>query len=154
MFGSNKASTVKCSVMDRTPQMTSTPASAPVSTSQVNFALEYERARLQVEAEEQMMQTTGLPPRRPQRNVRQPPGYQQSREYQRARDDFLADFENSCLRNYWDGAPPKGANRHENTEWAEMIQSLVYPHHSDVDWYEYCEWVTGGGGDEWFYDEE
>ena len=93
MFGSNKASTFKCSVMDRTPQMTSTPASTPASAhvSTVNFALEYERACRQVEAEEQQM--SGPPPRRPQRDVPQPPGYQQSREYQRARDDFLADFE-------------------------------------------------------------
>ena len=63
------------------------------------------------------------------------------------------DFENSCLANHWDSssAPhPTGVRRHENEKWAEMIQSQVYPNHSDIDWYEYVEWVTQGGGDEMF----
>ena len=33
-----------------------------------------------------------------------------------------------------------------------MIQSQVYPHHSDVDWEEYVDWVSNGGGDEYFQD--
>ena len=31
-----------------------------------------------------------------------------------------------------------------------MIQKEVYPYHSDVDWFEYVEWVQNGGGDEYF----
>ena len=65
---------------------------------------------------------------------------------------FLMDFENSCLTD-WRGDVPKGPNRHENPQWASMIKSQVYPYHSDVDWFEYCEWVSGGGGDEWFVEE-
>ena len=62
------------------------------------------------------------------------------------------DFKISCLE-MWDSSVkehPKGPRRHENKEWAELIQSQVYPNHSDVDWWEYSEWVTRGGGDEWF----
>ena len=58
------------------------------------------------------------------------------------RDSFLMDFANSCLANNWDSssAPhPAGARRHENENWAEMIQSQVYPNHSDIDWYDYVE---------------
>ena len=69
------------------------------------------------------------------------------------RDAFLMDFEISCLANNWDSssAPhPTGVRRHENEKWAELIQSQVYPNHSDVDWYDYVEWVSQGGGDEWF----
>ena len=35
-----------------------------------------------------------------------------------------------------------------------MIESPVYPHHSDVDWQEYVDWVSLGFGDEWFQEEE
>ena len=69
------------------------------------------------------------------------------------RNAFLMDFENDCLARNWCGAPPKGPNIWQNYRWARMIKSQVYPHHSDVDWQEYCEWVIGGGGDEWFFDE-
>ena len=67
------------------------------------------------------------------------------------RDSFLMDFETPCLANHWDSSStphPTGVRRHENEKWAEMIQSQVYPNHSDIDWYEYVEWVTQGGGDE------
>ena len=73
--------------------------------------------------------------------------------YSIERDSFYMDFENPRLANHWDSssAPhPTGVRRHENEKWAEMIQSQVYPNHSDIDWYEYVEWVTQGGGDEWF----
>ena len=69
------------------------------------------------------------------------------------RDSFLMDLEKSCLADNWDSssAPhPTGVRRHDNEKWAEMIQSQVYPNHSDIDWYEYVEWVTQGGGDEMF----
>ena len=67
-------------------------------------------------------------------------------------DAFLMDFENACLANRWNSnAPhPVGPKRHEHKEWAAMIKSQVYPHHSDVDWEDYVEWVENGGGDEWF----
>ncbi len=88
------------------------------------------------------------------------------------RDNFFMDFENSCLECnwhtqpqpfdspfdslsfYWNKPHPKGPKRHEDPEWAAMIQSQVYPHHSDVDWEEYVEWVENGGGDEWFQEEQ
>lgn len=70
------------------------------------------------------------------------------------RDAFLMDFENAVLRD-WDARKgiPQGWRRFENTEWAQLIKRNVYPHHSDVDWYEYVEWVENGGGDEWFQEE-
>ena len=36
---------------------------------------------------------------------------------------------------------PKGPERHENRAWTAMVQSQVYPHHSDVDWDEYVNLV-------------
>ena len=55
------------------------------------------------------------------------------------RDNFMMDFENSCLARCWDSRikpHPKGVKRHEDPEWAAMIESQVYPHHSDVHWEE------------------
>lgn len=69
---------------------------------------------------------------------------------------FLMDFENSCLTEHWDSSVkphPRGNKRYEDPEWAAMIQSQVYPNHSGVDWYEYVEWVSQGGGDDWFEEE-
>jgi hypothetical protein len=69
----------------------------------------------------------------------------------------LMDFENSCLSQHWDSSVkphPRGSKRYEDPEWAAMIQAQVYPHHSDVDWYEYVEWVSQGGGDEAFQKED
>jgi hypothetical protein len=66
-------------------------------------------------------------------------------------DNFMMDFENACLSQSWDSrkrAHPRGPNRYKDPEWAQMIQSQVYPHHSDVDWTEYCNWCEAGGGDE------
>lgn len=68
-------------------------------------------------------------------------------------DTFLLDFENSCLSQY-SKPHPKGSKRYEDPEWATLIQSQVYPHHSDVDWQEYVDWVSRGFGDEWFQDDE
>ena len=68
------------------------------------------------------------------------------------RDNFMMDFENACLSQNWDSSRrehPKGPNRHKDPEWAAMIQSQVYPHHSDVDWEEYVQW-SSVHGDEWF----
>ena len=67
--------------------------------------------------------------------------------YSIQRDSFYMVFVNSCLANHWDSssAPhPTGVRRHENEKWAGMIQSQVYPNHSDIDWYEYVEWVSQG----------
>ena len=49
---------------------------------------------------------------------------------------------------------PKGPKRHEDPEWAKMIQSHIYPHHTDIDWEEYVGFVEEKGGDEWFQEEE
>ena len=73
------------------------------------------------------------------------------------RDAFMMDFENSCLLQNWDNAKkqhPTGLLRHPDSEWVAMIKSQVYPHHSDIDWEEYCEWVFHGGGDECFQADE
>ena len=48
----------------------------------------------------------------------------------------------------------KEKKRHENPEWQKMIQTQVYPNHSDIDWQEYVDWCENGGGDEWFQTEE
>ncbi len=93
---------------------------------------------------------TVLPPKRPRHIPRYTP-------LTIARDDFYCDFENTCLSQNWDSsrrAHPKGPNRYKDTEWAKMIQSQVYPHHSDIDWEEYVEWVENGGGDEWFQESD
>jgi len=73
------------------------------------------------------------------------------------RDNFMMDFENECLSQRWDNSKrqhPTGPKRHEDTEWATMIQSQAYPDHADVDWEEYTEWVSRGHGDEWFQEEK
>ena len=44
----------------------------------------------------------------------------------------------------------EGPNRYKDLDWAGMIEFQVYPHHSDVDWEEYVEWVSRRYGDEWF----
>ena len=69
-------------------------------------------------------------------------------------DDYMMDFENTVLQD-WDAHKgiPTGTRRFENAECAESIKRNVYPHHSDVDWFEYLEWVSAGGGDEWFIEE-
>ena len=92
-----------------------------------------------------------LPPMRPRHQYEMTP----------ARDAFMMDFENSCLQDVWYrqsnrrwGFHPLGPKRHENAEWAAMIQSQVFPQHSDVDFQEYVVWVENGGGDEWFQEDE
>ena len=66
----------------------------------------------------------------------------------------MMDFEYDVLR-CWDARKgiPRGPRRFENQEWAALIKRHVYPHHSDVDWFEYIAWVRDGGGDEWFQEE-
>ena len=66
-----------------------------------------------------------------------------------SRDDFLMDFENALLEN-WGREIPVGPRRFENDEWATKVKANVYPNHSDVDWMEYVDWVSQGGGDELF----
>ncbi len=67
----------------------------------------------------------------------------------------MMDWENAILGD-WDARNgiPRGPRRFENTEWAALIRQHVFPHHSDVDWQEYVQWVSQGGGDEWFQEEE
>ena len=66
---------------------------------------------------------------------------------------FYMDFENSCLSDFG-GEHPRGPNRWEHRAWAAHIKAQVFPYHSDVDWEEYVEWVSGGGGDEVFQEGE
>ena len=75
-------------------------------------------------------------------------------------NNFMMDFENCCLQEVWYcqnnrrwGFHPLGPKRHEDPQWAAMIQSQVFPNHSDIDWQEYVVWVENGGGDEWFIDD-
>ena len=71
-------------------------------------------------------------------------------------DDFMTDFENSCL-SLWDSSKrphPRGRNRHEDVEWAALVRRYVYPNLSDVDWYEYIIFVESGGGDDFFLQNE
>ena len=82
-----------------------------------------------------------------------PPTQPRKRRLSVKSDAFLMDFENACLASHWDSsvmAHPRGNRRYEHEEWAAMIKNQVFPHHSDVDWGEYVEWVQNGGGDEWF----
>ena len=64
------------------------------------------------------------------------------------KDSFMMDFENSCLAKWGSRPHPKGKKRHLDEGWAKMIQSQAHAHHSDVDWYEYVDWVSRGFGDE------
>ena len=73
------------------------------------------------------------------------------------RENFYMDFENACLEQNWDSSKrlhPKGKKRHEDPEWAAMIQSQVYPRHSEIDWQEYVDFVKYGGGDTWFLEDD
>ena len=107
-----------------------------------------ESLKLQIEhLRAQTLQNMGMPPRRPNK------GYRQTLNSDRGRDNFMMDFENACLQN-WAGLPPTGPKRYENPEWAKMIQSQVFPAHSDLDWYDYVEFCQLGGGNEWFQEEE
>ena len=67
-------------------------------------------------------------------------------------DAFMLDFENSLVSE-WIDDPPRGPRRFKVDAWAALVKRNVYPHHSDVDWDEYCDWVRIGGGDEWFQEE-
>jgi hypothetical protein len=66
-------------------------------------------------------------------------------------DNFMMDLENNMLADF-EGHVPTGKNRHTNPQWAELVRRHVDPYHSDVTWCEYVEWVSDGGGDEWFQD--
>ena len=76
----------------------------------------------------------------------------------------MLDFENSLIREWQLDADrihmskdelgmelPQGPTRWEDPEWAAVVQRNVFPHHSDVDWAEYKEWVERGYGDFWFF---
>ena len=87
-----------------------------------------------------------LPPMRPRHQDEMTP----------ARDAFMMDWENSCLEDGWHSGMfhPVGTKRHENPEWAAMIQSRCFPFTTEIDWHEYKAWVENGGGDEWFVQDE
>jgi hypothetical protein len=84
-----------------------------------------------------------VPPRRPNSTTR----------IDKDRNCFMMDFENALLKD-WTKPIVKGKNRHEDPEWAKFVKSQVYPHSSDIDWYEYVNWVKEGYGDEWLTDED
>ena len=69
----------------------------------------------------------------------------------RGRDAFLMDFESDVLRD-WDATKgiPTGPRRFEKAEWAKTVRMHCFPNNPHVDWDEYVEWVSQGGGDEWF----
>jgi hypothetical protein len=67
------------------------------------------------------------------------------------RDSFMMDFENEVLRAF--GGAPRGIRRHLDPQWAALVRHRVDPHHTDVTWAEYVEWVRNGGGDEWVKEE-
>ena len=69
-------------------------------------------------------------------------------------NEFMMDFENSCLADWHSGFHPVGPKRHLDNEWAAFIQSRVFPFSSEIDWLEYCNWVENGYGDEWFQEDE
>jgi hypothetical protein len=65
----------------------------------------------------------------------------------RYHDAFMMDLENSGLEN-WTKAIPTGNQRHKDPDWAAHIKPIM--DFSDTTWLDYCRWVEGGGGDEWF----
>ncbi len=101
------------------------------------------------EAASEVLEKWRSPPKRPRHTLLHIPTTEGN--------NFYMDFENACLSQNWNNrkrAHPKGPKRYEDPEWAEMIKSQVYPHHSDIDWHEYVEWVKNGGGDEWFQESD
>ena len=78
------------------------------------------------------------------------------------KDNFMMGFELACLADFrrpGTGAEQKhhvGPDRHQDRERAAFLKEQVYPLHSDVidvDWDEYVAWVSHGGGDEGFTDD-
>ena len=69
------------------------------------------------------------------------------------RNHFLMDFENACLSVYTHPNFPKGKRRHEDPDWAELLQSQISKH-SDLNWEQYVLWVENGGGDIWVTEPE
>ena len=64
-------------------------------------------------------------------------------------DPFMMDLENWILANCWDEGPwPLGPDRWQHPVWATIVQQQLAD--SDSTWDQYCKWVSGGGGDEWF----
>ena len=69
----------------------------------------------------------------------------------RDRLSFFLDFENSLLCEFDSSQGiPTGTHRYEDPVWAAHVQRNVWPHHSDIDWFEYRLFCTLGYGDEWF----
>ena len=70
-------------------------------------------------------------------------------EKRRHHNNFMMDFENYVLAQ-WDSRQgiPTGLRRYENEAWAELMRSNL--EYSDTTWEAYVEWVSQGGGDEYF----
>ena len=69
-----------------------------------------------------------------------------------ARENFLLDFENSCLKEWGKPNHPTGIYRWLDEEWGEFMRNAC-ANHSDVTFEQYFLWCVLGGGDEWFQDE-
>ena len=74
-------------------------------------------------------------------------------EKRRHYNAFMMDFENYVLSK-WDSRQgiPTGPRRYENEAWAELMKSHL--EFSDSCWEDYVAWVSQGGGDEYFQDEQ
>ena len=93
------------------------------------------------------------PPRRPGRTSCNLPDFDAFWQ----RHQFLSHFEYDILKRsqtlnriFYNDGIPRGPRRFEKAEWADLIKRNVYPNHSEVDWDEYVEWVSRGGGFELF----
>ena len=78
---------------------------------------------------------------------------EQRREEERNHNNFMMDFENYVLSK-WDSRQgiPTGPRRYENEDWAELMKGNLEV--SDSCWVDYVAWVSQGGGDEYFQEDE
>ena len=69
------------------------------------------------------------------------------------RDILLMDVENRILEA-WQAERPKGKGRAREAAWASHVRTCLATWYGEgVTFEEYCEWVDGGGGDEWVVEE-
>ena len=66
------------------------------------------------------------------------------------RDIFLMDVENRMLEAWGKAECPKGKGRVREAAWVSHVRACLATWYGEgVGFEEYCEWVDGGGGDEW-----
>ena len=84
-----------------------------------------------------------------------------AKQHLRDIDAYLMDTEQWVLEHkwpaeqtgifYWSKPHPTGTQRHEDQEWARLIQeSLDSCNSPTVPFEAYCAWVVAGCGEEWF----